>query len=981
MLLLHAFLLAMTTFIARLAFLAGPFTSTSDNVGSVRVTDAQRGRPWLHFAVSNTVIPGTYAYPPLVYWVASRLPKTWWTGARYVMNYLADTASTMLVWAAARVIAPDLPDEVALLTALAYGINPLFLPTLEHARISSPNARSLGLLLNTVWILLLGVVIRGEGNSPSAAYAAIALVPLSWLVVVTSQFGMQTMVGLTVLVSLFTRRVEPAGLMFGALIAGWFIPGLGVREVLRHKMVHWRWYRRVQTTIVNAASLRARPFRQRAAALWTLMRHPVRDGYALGTALQTSGWWKAIAGMLPWLAVLVLSASRGLLSNAWQSPDGRLSGLMALAALVMFVLTTLPRFVFLGEAERYIEHVLPAFALFALVAASADAATAMTGATLAFGITLTIVLAQLAHRQWPHVRQAMRYPAEGYDEERAMLRLLVELGRPVRIASVPVKATFLLHDLLIDEALPGSERIEFYFQHVLREGDDTFQYMLDDTSDGYTYLKPDLAQLVEKYGITMLVVDGALLYDQQNREPIVEALRQRTPMHRGRLVVYSLHDLHKPASPSVPASDPLNAVLPPPKSARQIAREREAAMAAKARESAASPENVESQPMPTAPSSSRKPRILAIADEPRWIFERHAQTLQRLLSADFDIRIQYRHDAIDEDAFDLIYPLEFDLVPVERIQSPWKYVTGIRSHISWDHYPVEPFTAYLEANFQRTHVVSRRLMALLSPTLPSVEYVTHGFDGARFSPVSRQGTPGKLRLGWAGNRRSPAKGFEQFVAPLGELPGVEIVFCGFSDRNRTVDEMPEFYASIDAYICTSSTEGSNNSLLEAAGTGAALITTRTGTVSEYLRDGESALIVPRQVEAFRRAVERLRDDVPLRQKLGMAASTAVHPAWTWDVRAGEYKAFFDRALAERGTARERMLEQRRRRVAEGKPELTVLPPDPRVFDIVSTMNRVQQAVADGDSAAAIEALELLARHDAGNPTWTILLGELRASAA
>jgi glycosyltransferase involved in cell wall biosynthesis len=984
MLIVHALILAVVTALARLAYLAGPLTGNSDSVGSIRITEAQRGRRWLQFGVSHSVVPGTYAYPPLVYWLVSRLPRAVWTRARYAVNYLADTASTLLVWGAVQVLAPALPAEVALITALAYGLNPLFLPTVEHARISSPNARSLGLLLNTAWIFLLAACATRAPGSPAQLLSFVALVPLTWIIVLTSQFGMQTMIGLTTLVSLFTLDVRPVAVMFAGIACGWFVPGLGVREVLRHKFAHWRWYRTVQRTIVNGAGLRSRPFRMRAAAMLQLMRHPLRQGHALGTALQTSGWWKMLAGVVPMCAAIVVGASKGLLAAAWADPMGNIFAAMCIAAFVLFVLTTLPRFVFLGEAERYVEHVLPAFALFGVLATAGDASTAMTGATLALALTLTIGVAQLAHRQWPGIQQALRYPAEGFDEERAMLRLLVELGRPVRIASVPVKTTFLLHDLLLDEALPGSERIEFYFQHVLQNGDDTFRYLLDDTSDGYTYLKPDLSQLVAKYGITMLVVDSALLHDPSNSAPIIEALRLRQPMHRGRLNLYSLHDLQQHATTRDADAGALESIFPAPKSARQRAREAAAAAEATAGTGASQTGSTSAAGTSAAPAvrpTKSGPRILAIADEPNWIFERHARTLQILLAGSFDIHVQYRNDAVDESAFDLIYPLEFDLVRPEHIHMPWKYVTGIRSHISWDYCTAEQLTAYLDACFQRTHVVSKRLRALLAPTLPGVEYVTHGFDAARFTPVARQHTAGTLRLGWAGNRRSPAKGFEQFVAPLAELPGVELVHCGFADRNRTLDEMPAFYAGIDAYICTSATEGNNNSLLEAAATGAALITTRTGTVSEYLRDGESALIVQRQPAAFRQAVERLRDDVALRASLGSNAAAAVHPAWSWAQRAPEYRDFFQRALAGRKEAQQRMQRQREQRATAGLPAWPALPMNPRNFDVVATMTLVQQAVAEGNAAQAIIALEALALHDAGNPTWSMLLAELAPAAA
>ncbi len=359
-----------------------------------------------------------------------------------------------------------------------------------------------------------------------------------------------------------------------------------------------------------------------------------------------------------------------------------------------------------------------------------------------------------------------------------------------------------------------------------------------------------------------------------------------------------------------------------------------------------------------------RPRVLVIADVPNWIFERHARTLQQVLGDEFDITVQYHTDAFDERAWDLIYVMEFGLVPAAKITMPWKYVTALRSHVSWSAVPAPELARFLRANFQRTHVVSERLRRELMPWLPTVVYVTHGIDGTRFGNVSRTRTPGQpLRVGWAGNRKTPVKGFAEFIEPLGELDGVELVFCGYSDRNLTLDEMPAWYAKIDVYVCASLTEGNNNALLEAAASGCAIVTTDNGTVPEYLRNGENAFIVDREREAFRRAVTTLRDDLALRERFGTAASAAVLPAWTWDVKAQDYRAFFRSALAQRAEAERRMTQPR---------------PTARL-SMASLNEQLQQAVQCGQLDTALELVGTMLRLEPMNAglleVRTVLLGE------
>ncbi|HXP89748.1 MAG TPA: glycosyltransferase [Fibrobacteria bacterium] len=299
----------------------------------------------------------------------------------------------------------------------------------------------------------------------------------------------------------------------------------------------------------------------------------------------------------------------------------------------------------------------------------------------------------------------------------------------------------------------------------------------------------------------------------------------------------------------------------------------------------------------TDPAAASRPRILVVADVPGWIFDRHAHKLQSELADEFDIEIAYQGQDLDESRHDLVYALEWNLVSPDRIRTRSKWVAGIRSHITWQDLPAEVFKQAL-ARFSRVHVVSRRLESLLSGYHPRLGLLTHGIDLEHFLSSPRQlGKAGSLRIGWAGNRKSPAKGFEQFIDPLGKIPGVELEFCGYSDHLLDFKEMRAFYEDIDVYVCSSSTEGSNNSLLEAAAMGCAIVTTDVGTVPEYLEDGVSALIVDRTPESFRNAVLRLLEDPALVARLGSEASRSVK-SFDWKLKLRDHRRFFHLALGE-----------------------------------------------------------------------------------
>ncbi len=297
-------------------------------------------------------------------------------------------------------------------------------------------------------------------------------------------------------------------------------------------------------------------------------------------------------------------------------------------------------------------------------------------------------------------------------------------------------------------------------------------------------------------------------------------------------------------------------------------------------------------------STASRPRILLLADVPNWIFHRHCQELTARLGSDFTFTTKFAGEPFNEADYDLIYPLEFNLVDPACIDDPRKYITGIRSHCTWQRLGFEQSIATLKTKFARVHAVSARLQRIFAPHVPNLTLLSHGVDTDFFTPCQPAASPlGQLRLGWAGNRLSPNKGFAELIAPLGQLPGVELVFCGYADRNLNREQMREFYASVDAVVCASDFEGNNNSLLEAAAMSRALVTTDTGTVPEYLNHGASALIAERTLPALTAAVLTLRDQPELRAQLASAARASVVEKFSWAKLAEAHRTFFRAALA------------------------------------------------------------------------------------
>lgn len=124
----------------------------------------------------------------------------------------------------------------------------------------------------------------------------------------------------------------------------------------------------------------------------------------------------------------------------------------------------------------------------------------------------------------------------------------------------------------------------------------------------------------------------------------------------------------------------------------------------------------------------------------------------------------------------------------------------------------------------------------------------------------------------------------------GTLADAETVLAGFPpglqsrvEVHPRIDQaaLADLYTRVDAFVFPSLYEGFSRALAEAMAAGLPIVTTRVGVAADALGDGVSACIVPlRSTDAIVAAVERLRSDVPLANRLGAAAAAA----------AGEYHA-------------------------------------------------------------------------------------------
>lgn len=303
-------------------------------------------------------------------------------------------------------------------------------------------------------------------------------------------------------------------------------------------------------------------------------------------------------------------------------------------------------------------------------------------------------------------------------------------------------------------------------------------------------------------------------------------------------------------------------------------------------------------------------KILIVVDTPGWALDRTADNIIRRLSHLYTFEKVFNDQAVQavqKKNFDLLYLTywrQFHDAGITMHDLP-AAITGIRSHFKWDSGKDLPPSSDMIAEINRyraVNVPSKILFHIFKDRHPALFYTPHGVDETVFKPsINQFSSPqGKLVIGWAGSKRNhPGKrGLKDLLVPaLNKLEGITLKTAAREDKWRTQEEMVAFYQSLDAYICTSRTEGGPHPLLEAAACGIPLISTSVGLAPELINSNENGLIIERNILSIQKALTALRDHPGRRHRMGQSAREIIEKSWTWDIQADKYIPFFNKGLS------------------------------------------------------------------------------------
>lgn len=297
-----------------------------------------------------------------------------------------------------------------------------------------------------------------------------------------------------------------------------------------------------------------------------------------------------------------------------------------------------------------------------------------------------------------------------------------------------------------------------------------------------------------------------------------------------------------------------------------------------------------------------KRKFLLVADQPGWILDRHCQEIQKRLT-EFEIGIGYSRTGLvvkQAEMFDYVYVL--DPFPM-RYPPKHKTIMGLRNEFLYREHP-ERARGLFEKGFPGRcssiadkccifHVVNKNLYNVFKDIVKPMPFflAQHGVDTDIFNPDKYKKLKSDIVRVSVSGRSSSNKGFELVTQACKELH-YKIVVAQYGRGQKNKEQMPAFYNEADVHVCMSKTEGLNNGILEAGAMGVPVISTRSGAAEEIIEDGYNGLLIDRNVQSLKEALQKLELD-SIRTHMGSLLRQNILKNWSWDIRIEDYRKMFN----------------------------------------------------------------------------------------
>lgn len=293
-------------------------------------------------------------------------------------------------------------------------------------------------------------------------------------------------------------------------------------------------------------------------------------------------------------------------------------------------------------------------------------------------------------------------------------------------------------------------------------------------------------------------------------------------------------------------------------------------------------------------------KVLVVPDVPGWAFDHRAKDMMGMQSDKVQLSLKFLHQVKKEDIekYDLIYPMAVIMAyqlfkkgyPINKLGAGITSMRQFRFYQNKDKTLKKSFENFFN-NLHAVNTASDEFVAYFSQFRP-VHKTRVGIDHHVFKPLSDPLENKVFTIGWVGSSTdNQLKGFRLVKQALEGL-NVKIEIRTKKRNFVTRNDMVAFYQGLDCFICSSSSEHLPLPVLEAAACGVPIISTRVGIVPELVKPYENGMIIDREPESIRHAVQYLMDHPEKCQHMSHAIRQTILNGWTWEECWKEWEIFF-----------------------------------------------------------------------------------------
>ena len=398
------------------------------------------------------------AYPWAFHWLIAWIPESWLRRVPPLTSAVVDAAQGILVtWLAMRITPMAFPGADPLLAGLAAGLlfatAPALLVMGIGPRAYEVTPRPFGELAFSVMMVAAGVHLE----TGSAAVALVSVLAGS-TAILSSKFAAQALLFIVPTTALLSGMPQALLLLPLSVAGALALTGGRYWWVLKAQVLHLRLYRR-RIQFEHSEVRNRNSWHGLGRAIAEVMRNPGnRAGrQALVRAAEQNSHLQFLIRNVLWCGTIVLTATH--VFPAWSVDGGGWSRWLlawAVAPIAPFLVTSLKRFRFLGEAERYPEYGIAAVAVLAGMGLAGLPSNISIPLAVVYGMSLIPSLGYTAVRLWWNSRRV------GADALGELAGFLHARPHPSTILSLPWHPLMQLLPQLEHRHLIASDGIVWY---------------------------------------------------------------------------------------------------------------------------------------------------------------------------------------------------------------------------------------------------------------------------------------------------------------------------------------------------------------------------------------------------------------------------------------------------------------------------------------------------------------------------------------